>query len=486
MVKRLNQQPLLLWEDKSMRKLNPKWLVVISVLFGTFTVILNNSMLNPTLPTFMNIFQVDAVAISWMLTIFMVSMGMTMPLTGYLGDRFGKKRIYMIGLVIFMIGSIAGALSSNLSMVIISRAIQGTAGGLMMPIAMALIFNAFPRNERGLAVGIYGIAAMVAPAIGPTVGGIVIEYFAWPFLFLFNIPFAIAGIIFSAKYLTPTEKNPDLKFDFFGFVLITSGVGSILYALGRGSTLELLLSPLSLGLIVFGLILIIIFVKYENRQEQPLLNLSIFKIPTYTVSIAVTATASIGLFSGIFLLPLLIQEVYGLGEIQTGLLFLPAALLSGVFMTLGGKILDLKGPKYVVPVGLVILGVFTLALGFNTLSTSFWFILILNSIRSAGLGMCNMPATTAGMNSIPDHQVAQGSAMNNVIRQIFSSFGIVFFSIYYEVRRAQLFSQDIETQLATLQALNEAFMIAGVFILIMVPVSFVMKGTNELKRSSTS
>ncbi|SEQ81074.1 drug resistance transporter, EmrB/QacA subfamily [Virgibacillus subterraneus] len=470
-----------------MRRIDSKWLVVMSVLFGTFTVILNNSMLNPTLPTFMRLFEVDAVAVSWMLTIFMVSMGMTMPLTGYLGDRFGKKRIYIIGLIIFMIGSISGAVSSDLGMVIISRAIQGTAGGLMMPIAMALIFNAFPKNERGLAVGIYGVAAMVAPAIGPTVGGVVIEFFTWQFLFLFNLPFALLGILFSTKYLAPTEKNQDLKFDLPGFLLISSGVGSILYALGRGATLELLFSPLSIGLILTGLILIFIFVKYENKQEQPLLDLSIFKIPTYTVSIAITATASIGLFSGIFLLPLLIQEVYGLGEIQTGLLFLPAALLSGVFMTLGGRILDKKGPKHVVPIGLVILGGFTLALGFNTLSTSFWFILILNSARGAGLGMCNMPATTAGMNTIPDHQVAQGSAMNNVIRQIFSSFGIVFFSIYYEVRRAQLFTQNMETQQATLQALNEAFMIAGVFILLMVPVSFAMKGTeelNELKRSN--
>ncbi|WP_246202592.1 DHA2 family efflux MFS transporter permease subunit [Virgibacillus doumboii] len=432
-----------------MRKIDSKWLVVVSVLFGTFTVILNNSMLNPTLPTFMELFNTNAVAVSWMLTIFMVSMGMTMPLTGYLGDRFGKKRVYMTGLVIFMIGSISGALAPDLSMIIASRAIQGTAGGLMMPIAMALIFNAFPRQERGMAVGIYGIAAMVAPAIGPTVGGIVIEYFTWQFLFLFNIPFALAGVIFCARYLKPTEKNPDLKFDIVGFLLITSGVGSILYALGRGSTLELLLSPISISLIAVGIVLIIIFVIYENKQEQPLLNLAIFKIPTYSVSIAVTATASIGLFSGIFLLPLLIQEVYGMSEIQTGLLFLPAALLSGVFMTLGGKLLDMKGPKYVVPVGLLLLGGFTLALGFNTLSTSFWFILILHCFRSAGLGMCNMPATTAGMNAIPDNQVAQGSAMNNVIRQIFSSFGIVFFSIYYEVRRAQLFTLDMEKKLAT-------------------------------------
>ncbi|MEC5425904.1 MDR family MFS transporter [Virgibacillus sp. C22-A2] len=464
-----------------MSKLHTKWLVVISVLFGTFTVILNNSMLNPTLPMFMELFEADAVAISWMITIFMVSMGMVMPVTGYLGDRFGKKPIYMIGLAVFLIGSIAGSFSSTLPMIIISRAIQGIAGGLMMPIAMALIFHAFPRNERGLAVGIYGVAAMIAPAIGPTVGGVVVEFLAWQYLFIFNIPFAIAGLLFSAKYLKPTEGNPKLRFDLNGFILITTGVGAILYALGRGSTVELLLSPFSISLILGGLLLIAVFVKYENKREQPLLNLAIFKIPTYSVSIIVTAMSSIGLFAGIFLLPLLLQNVYGFSEIETGLLFLPAALVSGLFMTLGGKILDKKGPRYVVPLGLIILGVFTLALGFNTLSTSFWFILAMNSIRSAGLGMCNMPATTAGMNAIPDPQVAQGSAMNNVIRQIFSSFGIVFFSIYYEVRRAHLVTRELEMQQATLQSLNEAFIIAGIAILLVVPLSFVMKNTEEKK-----
>ncbi len=445
-------------------------------------------MLNPILPHFMDIFDADAVAIGWVLTIFMVSMGMTMPLTGYLGDRFGKKRIYIIGLILFMVGSISGALSPSLLMIIVSRAIQGTAGGLMMPIAMALVFHAFPRNERGLAVGIYGIAAMVAPAIGPTVGGIVIEYFSWPFLFLFNIPFAVAGIFFCAKYLVPTEKDPDLKFDLIGFLLVTGGVGSVLFALGRGSTLDALLSPSNIILIIVGALLLVVFAKYEGKQTQPLLNLAIFKIPTYSVSIVVTATASIGLFSGIFLLPLLIQDVYGLSEIQTGLLFLPAALMSGLFMSIGGKILDVKGPRYVVPIGLLVLGSFTLLLGFNTLTTSFWFILIVNVIRSAGLGMCNMPATTAGMNAIPDDQVAQGSAMNNVIRQIFSSFGIVFFSIYFEVRRGLLAtgSAGLEMQEATLQALNEAFLISGIVILCVVPVSFILKGAQSVKNESES
>src|SRR5699024_607922 len=138
-----------------MRKIPSKWLVVIAVRLGTFTVILNNSMLNPTLPSFMRLFDADAVTVSWLLSMNMVATGMTMPLTGYLGDRFGKKRIYLLGLAVFMLGSVGGALAPTLEVIIFFRAVQGMAGGLMMPIAMALIFQAFPKNERGLAVGIY-------------------------------------------------------------------------------------------------------------------------------------------------------------------------------------------------------------------------------------------------------------------------------------------------------------------------------------------
>ncbi|WP_371069343.1 MDR family MFS transporter [Sediminibacillus sp. JSM 1682029] len=469
-----------------MKKIDSKWLVVVSVLFGTFTVILNNSMLNPTLPHFIELFDSNAVSVGWILTIFMVSMGMTMPLTGYLGDRFGKKKIYLIGLSIFLVGSLSGALSHTLGMMIASRAVQGMAGGLMMPIAMALIFQAFPREERGLAVGIYGVAAMVAPAIGPTIGGVIIEFLPWNFLFLFNIPFGLIGLIISSKYLIPTKPDPNLKFDLTGFLLVTAGVGAILFALGRGSTWELLTQPFSFLMIGGGVAAVILFIIYEQRQDQPLLELSVFKVPTYAVSIVVTATASIGLFSGIFLLPLLIQNVYGLSEIQTGLLFLPAALCSGLFMTLGGKLLDKKGPRYVVPPGLLLLAATTFALGNLQLSTPFWLILLINTVRGAGLGMSNMPATTAGMNAIPEKLVAQGSAMNNVLRQIFSAFGIVFFSIYYEVRRAQISAvSGLAGEEAALQAINEAFIFSSILMLVVVPVSFILNGkpNNDTKNS---
>ncbi|MDQ0351814.1 EmrB/QacA subfamily drug resistance transporter [Alkalibacillus filiformis] len=463
-----------------MSNLPNKWLVVLAVLFGTFTVILNNSMLNPVLPEFMHIFDSDAVGVSWILTIFMIAMGMTMPLTGYLGDRFGKKTIYIIGVLLFTFASILGAMSQTLSMIIIARAIQGIAGGLMMPNAMALIFNAFPKNERGFAVGTYGISVMIAPAIGPTIGGVIAESFNWIFLFLVNLPFALLSLFFSIKYLKPTPSNPSIRFDYIGFIMVTLGVGSVLYVLGQGRELQALVSLNNALLLVVGIILIIVFVKYELRKDQPLLDLRVFKIKTYRYSIIVTSAASIGLFSGLFLIPYMIQEAFELGMVATGLIFLPSALMSGLFMNIGGKLLDKKGPRVVIPTGLAILSGASLAFGFIELTTAFWVIVVIYIVHGAGLGFGNMPATTAGMNKIPEHLVAQGSAMNNLIRQFASSLGIVFFSVYYELRRGHMILLDEYTvQEATLQAINEAFIVAAVIIALAIPAALKMKGVED-------
>lgn len=470
-----------------MKKLLPeKWLVVIAVLLGTFTIILNNSMLNPAVPHLMNVFNAGAVSTGWVITIFMVTMGITMPLTGYLGDKFGKKKLYLIGLLIFMVGSVLGSFSWNLSSLIFFRGIQGIAGGIMMPLSMALIFEVFPRHERGLATGIWGIAAMMAPTIGPTIGGFIIETGSWQWLFLFNVPIGFLGIIIGAMYLKNTNKVQGITFDKWGFATVTLGVGAILYALGRVFALEHLVQPFNLFLICIGFISLFFFVKIENRSEQPLLDLSIFKNKAYTYSVWISISTSLALFGGIFLIPLLIQHVYGLGPIVTGLVFLPAALFTGIFMTIGGRILDRKGPLLVVTSGLLITAVFTLSLGFITMETSLVVIFFFMAMRGIGQGFSTMPATTAGMNAIPEKFISRGSAMNNVLRQISSALGIVFISIFYEVRKVQVFSNVGTTEEASLQAINEGFLLLGLIALLTVPFGWLLGRAAEKQEEKST
>ncbi|MBU9723670.1 MULTISPECIES: MDR family MFS transporter [Bacillaceae] len=458
-----------------MSKIPQKWLVIITVLLGTFTVILNNSMLNPAVPHLMNVFGTDAVATGWIITIFMVTMGITMPITGYLGDRIGKKQLYMLGLLLFVIGSLLGSISWSLPSLIVFRGLQGIGGGMMMPIAMALIFEVFPRKERGLATGVYGIAAMMAPTIGPTLGGVIIEMGSWQWLFLCNIPTGILGLVFSAIYLKRTVKVTNISFDLSGFVTVTLGVGAILFALARVSEFTHLRDPLNILLFILGAFAMWLFIRIENNKEQPLLDLSIFKVPAYTYSVLVGSVSSISLFGGIFLLPLLIQNVYGYGAIMTGLTFLPSALLTGIFMTVGGRALDKKGPSLVVTLGLSLIALATVFLGFLSMESGLWIIFLLNAIRGIGMGLSTMPSTTAGMNAIPEQFVSRGSAMNNVLRQMSSSLGIVFFSIYFEVRRSQIEAVNgLTIQEASLQAINEGFIVMAVLTIITIPLGLLL------------
>lgn len=458
-----------------MQKLPKKWLVVITVLLGTFTVILNNSLLNPALPKFMEIFDADAVSVSWIMTIFMLMTGMTLPVTGYLADRFGKKQVYLTGLGLFVVMSFFGSFSWNLSSIIFFRAMQGIAGGLMMPLSMALIFDAFPKNERGFATGVWGIASMMAPTIGPTIGGFIIELGSWQWLFFMNLPTGLLCFLLGLKFLSSTKSDRSRRFDLIGFLTITAGLGCLLFGLGQIAALEDLLSVPNLSLVMIGVLLIVIFVFYELRQKEPLLKLTVFTNSTYRNSVSISSVQTMSLFSGVFLVPILIQNVYGYSPIVTGLIFLPSGLFMGICVTVAGRILDKRGAKGVVTTGLIITGLTSFLLGMLTLESSLWIIFMLMALRGIGLGLSNMPATTAGLNAISDNLVAQGSAINNVVRRISASLVIVMISIYYEVRRAHLFLHGQSTEAGSLQAINELFILLGLIVLLMIPIGLKLK-----------
>ncbi|WP_431089095.1 MDR family MFS transporter [Paenibacillus sp. 8b26] len=459
----------------NIRAVSEQWKVVITVMLGTFTVLLNNSSLNPAIPSFIRVFHTNAATASWLITIFLITMGMTMPLTGYLADRFGKKKVYLSGLALFVTGSLLGSLSWGLTTVILCRGLQGMAGGLMIPLSLALIFEAFPKEERGKVTGIWGIAIMAAPMLGPTVGGIVLSLSSWQVLFLINVPTGLLGLLLGMRYLTAARSNPSRTFDSSGFITVTLGVGFILFALGRTKTAADLIAPLHILLFLAGAALLVLFVRMELVKEQPLLNVHIFKIRTYSLSVIVASVQAIAMFGSIFLVPMLVQHVYGYDAMMTGLVFLPSAICTGWFVTIAGKQLDRKGPKGMISTGLIITCAATAMLGMLQMNSPLWMIFVLMMLRGIGLGLSNMPATTAGLNAIPDELVAQGSAMNNVMRRLTSSLGMVVISIYFEVRKAQLLVVGYSLETGTLQAIREGFIGMSILILLTIPAAFFLK-----------
>jgi EmrB/QacA subfamily drug resistance transporter len=457
-------------------------MVVITVLLGTTTVSLSNTTINPALPQFMAAFDVGTATASWILTGFMISMGMTMPATGFLGQRFGNKALYLIGLALFIVASGAGALSTSVSEVIAARCVQGIAGGLMIPLSLTLIFAVYPKEQRGKVTGLWGMAVMLVPAVGPAVGGWVVQWFDWRALFLVNIPAGVLGWIAALCFLPGCPREDVRSFDWRGFALVTTGIGVLLVTLSRLTEPAALYSAESVSLLAVALGCLFLFVVVELRQPHPLLSLRIFVIGNYTVSVVLVVAQSIGMFGSIVLLPLLMQNVLGHGAALTGVALCVSALCAGAFTGLGGAALDAKGPRGIVTTGLILNSLATLALGFVDAHTSLGSIFAMMMIRGVGLGLSYIPVTTAGLNSVPEHLVTQGSAMNNILRRVAASIAVVLISSGFDLRNGQLLRAGLDEATAGATAINEMFLIMGGLILLVAPLALLLPhGARHLK-----
>lgn len=445
-------------------------LVAATVLLGTLAVSLTNTALNPAIPVFIAVFGIDTVAASWVLTAFMISMGMTMPLTAYLGKRFGRKRVYLSGLALFLAGSLAGALAPSMAWVIAARCVQGVAGGLMIPLSLALVFEVYPKEERGRVSGWWGMAVMVAPAAGPLVGGALVQLSGWQVLFAINLPLGLAAGAIGWRYLPAAPAGLPPAFDWRGFVLVTFGVGALLAALSRLKGADALADPSNLVLMLVALASLALFVRVELGQPAPLLNLRIFAEPAYSLSVAVVAVQAVGMFGVVVLLPLLMQNVQGHSALATGAALFVTALFAGLFSTVGGRLLDKHGPRAGVAAGLLCSALATMAFGLAGPAAPLWLILALMAARGIGLGLSYIPVSTAGLNAIPGQLVTEGAAMNNILRRVTASLAVVAVSIYYELRRAQLLAEGFAPKAAGGAALDHLFIAIGGLLLLALPL----------------
>lgn len=432
--------------------------VLTSVLLGTFTVSLNNSALNLAVAELMATFEASATQVSWVVTLFMIAMGMTMPLTGYLADRFGRKRVYLLGLWGFLAGSAIGAMAQGLTGILLARGLQGVAAGLMIPLSLSLIFSAYPDDQRGRASGIWGFAVMIAPAIGPSVGGLLLEVSHWRALFLMNMPFALLGLVCGYRYLSAEPANHRRRFDLPGFALITLGMGAVLFSLSRMETLTDLgraqvLMPLAVGLLALAL-----FVRLARRAEAPLLDLSLFAHCGYRLSVVLACLQSIILFGCVLLVPLWMQQALGFGPLTTGLMFLATALAAAACSPLAGRLIDRYPPQWCIGAGLLVTLVSLAGLATLTEATPVWVIGAWMGLRGLGLGGAYLPATTVGMKDLPERSVAQASAMNNMARRLISSLGIVVLSLYYDLAVNAALQQGMPYPQASATALHHAFL----------------------------
>lgn len=401
-----------------------KWLTLSVILIGTFMAVLSSSLVNIAIPKMMSVFGVPLADVTWVLTAYTLTMGSIVPLTGFLSDTIGTKKLYVIALAVFTLGSALCGMAWSNNAMIAFRIIQAVGGGLMMPVGMTIIFMVFPLEERGKALGIWGIGAMCAPALGPTVGGYIITSLDWRLLFYINVPIGVIGFVAALFLLKETPKKPyEGNFDIVGFITSVLGIACTLYVLGKWSSIDWkeIQYPILLALGIGNLIL---FVVNELTHSNPLLEIRLLKIYNYSLSQAVTAVTTLALMGGTYIVPIYLQSIRGYTAMQSGMILLPSAISSALMMPLSGALFDRLGVKIATIPGLIILGISTYQLSFINMNTSNFTIIMITFVRGIGLGLAMMPVRTAGMNDVPPNLLGKASALTNTFSNILSSMSV--------------------------------------------------------------
>ncbi|HPT69894.1 MAG TPA: DHA2 family efflux MFS transporter permease subunit [Syntrophomonas sp.] len=416
------------------------WRPIIVVIMGSFMAFLNSSVVNVAIPKMMVVFGASQDSIQWVLTGYMLALGIIMPVSGYLGDTFGYKRVFVISLIIFTIGSAMSGFAWSVNSLIAFRVVQALGGGLMSPIGMALIYKVVPREKIGLVMGVFGISAMAAPAIGPTLSGYLVEYVTWRTIFFINVPIGLFNVLLAVRNLNESELIKGKLIDKWGILLSSTGLFCLLMALSKGYS-KGWSSPYIVGLIFVSLVALTVFVYVELHHPEPILDLRLFGNFIFTLSLIITSIVSIGMFGIIYLIPVYMQNVLGYSAMQSGLITFPSAVVAGIMMPISGRIFDEYGARGITIFGLSIFAFSTYMMHDFNLVTPLSTIVILLMIRGASMGLVNMPAATAGMNTVPLPLIGRASAMSNVIRQVAGSFGIAVFTTIMQNRKVVYFTQ---------------------------------------------
>lgn len=403
-----------------------KWAALFVVVIGTFMVMLDSSIVNIALPKMMNVFGASLDQTKWILTAYTLAMGSIVPITGFLTNTFGIKKLFIFALAFFTAGSFLCGLAWSNSSMVAFRVIQAIGGGMIMPVGMSYVMQMFEIHERGKALGFWGIASMAAPAIGPTLGGYIIQSMDWRFIFYVNVPIGIIGVIFAGLLLKETTLKPyQGDFDFIGFFSVVAGVVSILFVLGEGTSIDW--SDVKFPLILtFGCFSLLIFVVNELTCPKPLLELRVFKIYDFTLSQLITGVTTLALMGGIYVLPLFLQNLRGYSAMEAGLILFPSAIASGLMMPISGALFDKFGAKWVTIPGLLIVAAATYEMSLFSMDTPRTTITIVAAIRGMGMGFCMMPVNTAGMNAVPRHLFGEATALSTTVRSIMQALAITF------------------------------------------------------------
>ena len=405
------------------------WRIAAVVLIGSVMSILDTTIVNVALATLGRDLHSPISQIQWVVTGYMLALAAVIPVTGWAARRFGAKRVYLVSLVLFTAGSALCGLASSASELIVFRVLQGVGGGMLMPIGQLMLAEAAGPKRMGRVMSIVAVPMMLAPILGPTIGGLIIQNASWRWIFYVNVPIGVIAVVAALRTLPSVKPGKAESLDFRGLVLMSSGLALITYGLAEIGTTGSFSSVKVLVPLLVGLSLVALFAVHALRIPRPLLDLHLFRRPTFsTASIAMFFLAA-ALFGGMILLPLYWQDIRHQSVVDAGLLMGPQGLGAAISMPIAGRLTDRYGGGPIALLGVSIVAILTIPFGLIGAHTSIVWLSVVSLLRGTGIGFGFMPAMTAAFASLERKELSDATPQLNVLQRVGGSFGTAILAV---------------------------------------------------------
>jgi EmrB/QacA subfamily drug resistance transporter len=440
---------------------NRKWWTLAAVAFALFMIMLDNTVVNVALPAIQSDLHMSVSALEWVVSGYALTFAVLMLTGGKLADMFGRRLIFVIGLAVFALSSLACGLAGSAELLIAARVAQGIGAAFMMPATLSIISATFPPRLRGTAIGIWAGVSALALAIGPLVGGLITEHISWNWIFYINVPVGLLGIVAALTIIRESkDTSHEQRLDIPG--LLTSGISflAVTFAViesnryGWGS-------PTIVGLFALGIVGLAAFVLVELKQRLPMFDLQLFRNGTFVGANVVAFLVTLAMFGVFFFISLYMQQVRGYSPVRAGATFLPMTVLIILIAPIAGRLSDRLGSRWLMAGGMSLVGVSLLLFAQLEAHTSFWGILPGLVVGGSGMALVMTPMTAAAMSAVPVDKAGVGSGMLNTFRQVGGSFGIAIMGAILTNRSASELQGGATRVEAFIAGLHEALYVAS-------------------------
>lgn len=455
--------------------------IMLALIIGAFFAILNETLLNIALITLMDQFSITLPTVQWMATGFMLVMAVVIPISALLLQWFTTRQLFLGTMTVFTIGTIVAASAPTFPILLTGRLIQAVGTGLLMPIIFNVFLLIYPPHRRGKIMGIIGLVIMFAPAIGPTLSGVIVEYLGWRYLFILVIPFALFSIGFGYKYLINVTEVTKPKIDYISLVYSSIGFGSLVYGFSSvGESADGFANPRVLLLIGVGVIGIGLFAMRQLKLKEPVMDMRVFRYPMFTHAVFLFLIIIMAMFASEIILPIYMQGPLALSAATAGLILLPGSILNGIMSPFMGALFDKFGPRVLMIPATIVLSGTMFMMSRLTLDTPIWVVVTSYILLMLSVSAIMMPAETNGLNQLPKRLYPHGTAVMSTLQPVAGAIGVSVFISIMNARQLHFLKKSttpedaLTADLALVAGVELVYFIAFAMSLVAVVLSFIV------------